>query len=479
MPFTILSTALLMGAAPPLFSAIKPVLENIEQWAYKTLPVKHPDVAQLIELRYRKIISLERYLGYMADLGYERKKANWMLDGARPIMDINTLVHAKWRGIINDDEYVTNYENLGYLKETADNIEKTTKFYPNPQDFISFMVRETFQPDIVTKYGYDADYPAAINDFVLEAGLDPEWMAHFWRAHWQLPSVQQGYEMMHRGVITQDELADLLKVADIPLFWREKLIAISFSPYTRVDIRRMHKTGVLTEADVLRSYMDIGYDTDKAQTLTEFTLRLNLEEPKTIAEAKVKEAYFRAEIKASEALVMLEGLGYDYDGARFITALWDADIAENIISDEIATIESDYVYGTIDETVLTSRIQALSIPTEARERVIFQIVNRKRRMKQLPTKSDLARWFNQQIIDKKKYTEMMGDLGYGEMFIENYSQELELGGSDKFRVPTKADIRDWYKKKIITVKEWYDMMFALGYSDANIGRYAQFDGIEL
>ncbi|GAH79863.1 unnamed protein product, partial [marine sediment metagenome] len=70
-------------------------------------------------------------------------------------------------------------------------------------------------------------------------GLSKEWSERYWAAHWNLPSPQQGFEMLHRGVINVSELNMLLRALDVMPFWRDKLTAIAFRRLTRVDIRRM------------------------------------------------------------------------------------------------------------------------------------------------------------------------------------------------------------------------------------------------
>ncbi len=226
-----------------------------------------------------------------------------------------------------------------------------------------------------------------------------------------------------------------------------------------------------------RSYLDIGYDDDKAEQLTDFTVRYNLEEPKAIAETKVRDAYFLGKLKTRDAENMLNDLGYDFESARFVIALWDADMDEQKLKNEIDTLTEMYLFGDLDETQLTDKVTALGLPTESAERIVYQITQAKKRMKQLPSRSDLTRWLNQKIIDQDEYRTLMTELGYGQRFIENFVKETEIGGDDQFRVPTKKEILEFYKEKIIDFDQWVSMMFSLGYSEQNVARYAVLYGI--
>ena len=79
--------------------------------------------------------------------------------------------------------------------------------------------------------------------------------------------------MLHRRIIDPDELKLLLRVRDIPSFWRERLVQLSYDPYTRVDVRRMYTAGVLSENEVFDTYLDLGYDEEHANNLTLWTLQ--------------------------------------------------------------------------------------------------------------------------------------------------------------------------------------------------------------
>ncbi|GAH81965.1 unnamed protein product, partial [marine sediment metagenome] len=118
-------------------------------------------------------------------------------------------------------------------------------------------VREAFTPAIAKKFGQYEDFPPDFEKYAGMKGLSKEWAERYWAAHWSLPSPSQGYDMLHRGIIDNKELFMLMKALDIMPFWRDKLMQMSYHLLTRVDIRRMYKAGVLTEAEVYESYLQV------------------------------------------------------------------------------------------------------------------------------------------------------------------------------------------------------------------------------
>jgi hypothetical protein len=161
---------------------------------------------------------------------------------------------------------------------------------PPIADIITMAVREAFTPDIAARFGQYEGLPSAFVEWVGKKGLSREWAERYWAAHWSLPSPQQGFEMLQRGVITRDDLYLLLRALDIMPFWRDKLIQISYNPLTRVDIRRMYALGVLSETEVNKAYQDIGYNTENAARLTLFTVKLTEQAKERAEAAKAKAA---------------------------------------------------------------------------------------------------------------------------------------------------------------------------------------------
>src|SRR5262249_46554956 len=159
------------------------------------------------------------------------------------------------------------------------------------------------------------------------------------RAHWELPSLSQAYEMYHRvssspGAnpgdpvnlsdgstvyrgLSSDDLRRLQRAQGVEPFWRDKQLAITFNPLTRVDIRRMHKTGVLADAELEAQYLNLGYSLDNAVRLAQFTINLNKQEVATDIEpwrsgirGHVVTAFEQGVLSADIAKQSLSNLGY-------------------------------------------------------------------------------------------------------------------------------------------------------------------------
>ena len=140
-------------------------------------------------------------------------------------------------------------------------------------DYVRFAVRDAFDDNVAARDRTDEDYPAVLGPLLRALGYRDEDAKAAWRAHWELPSPSQAYEMLWRGLITEAELQDYLRQADYAPRWRPMLQSISYNPITRTDAKRAFKLGLggFDEARLKQAYMDLGYKSTDADTLVAFT----------------------------------------------------------------------------------------------------------------------------------------------------------------------------------------------------------------
>jgi len=186
------------------------------------------------------------------------------------------------------DNYNSLYKELAYQ-------------IPPVADIITMAVREAFTPDIAARFGQYQDLPPEFVEWAGKKGLSKEWAERYWAAHWSLPSVQQGFEMRHRGVIGDGDLNMLLRALDIMPYWRDKLIQIAYRRLTRVDVRRMFALGVLDVGGVRKAYTDLGYNEYDANLMTNFTVKYTENIEKRRREAKERAAQQEQEAKEKAA----------------------------------------------------------------------------------------------------------------------------------------------------------------------------------
>lgn len=222
--------------------------------------------------------------------GYSQKDVARMISLRRIIASPSELLSWWLRDLLKETELDSELQAQGW---SADDVKRQKKaaFTPPPiGDLIRMAVREVFSPQQRRELQLDADYPEALTPLARQQGISEEFARDYWAAHWQLPSIGQAFEMLHRGEIDQAGLDSFLRAADISPAWREKLTAISFRVFTRVDIRRMFRLGILSESELTRAHQDLGYDADKAAKLTRFVVALEAEREARVEAVEARRA---------------------------------------------------------------------------------------------------------------------------------------------------------------------------------------------
>lgn len=235
---------------------------------------------------------------------------------------------------------------------------------PPVADIITMAVREAFTPAIAARFGQYEDFPPDFAKYAAMKGLDEEWAKRYWAAHWSLPSPQQGFQMLHRGVIDDAELEMLMRALDIMPFWREKLKQIAFRPLTRVDVRRMYREGVLDEGEVFASYLDQGYDEENAERMADFTIKQTLSSLSKFTSSDIIKAFANRMISAGDAKSLLKTIGVRPEDANYIISTAEYKRKWAFTDQQISGIRNLYKKRQLDEDTARSRLAGLNLPSD-------------------------------------------------------------------------------------------------------------------
>lgn len=340
---------------------------------------------------------------------------------------------AMWlRGIINDDALNSAFIVQGIDPPWQSHMRELTKVIPPISDLIAMAVHDVWNPAAVNLGRLFDGLPEELLTWAKKQGLSEDWARYYWGAHWSLPSPQQGFEMLHRGIIGEEALDTLLTALDIAPGWRDKLKGITYHNYTRVDIRRMHAAGVLNETEVTRAHLDLGYDENKAAKLTEFVLKLNQgvidEEGEDLGRLSRTAilGFFRDGLLTEDRTRTLLVAG----GATPQTAeLWIASVKLAEESDErreaVALIIDQTVSGVITPDEAEQRIRGLGLETIEVERAMIMLTRALERRVKLPTQDDAEKLFLSGIIQIADYKDVLERLGFAPKWVTAYAQFAE------------------------------------------------------
>jgi hypothetical protein len=390
--------------------------------------VQFAGAGDYIESYVRGKISREELTKILGKLGFKAETVDLLLANREQLLNVGDIQALYNRGEITESEAKQRLAKMGYSSKDQEAIIKLAGYIPTVSDFIRMAVREVFTPAIAEQYGLFEDYPEELTKYAKMAGLNPEYAKYYWAAHWELPSYTQGVEMYHRGIISYDELKTLLRSLDVMPYWRDKLIQLSETPFTRVDVRRMYRLGVLDFEETIRAYMDLGYSREKATKLAEFTKLDVAEEERNFTKTEITTLYRNGSITRQEAGELLGSLGYSEDHRELILSLEDYRMANERLNAIKSTVKRRYLRGFIDKNDVVVILSKENIPAREIDALLRSWDIEKEEQAGLPTKAELTRFYKKGIITIDEYAAMLKRLGYSDEIVGWYVEDIKKGG---------------------------------------------------
>jgi len=246
--------------------------------------------------------------------------------------------------------------------------------------------------------------------------------------HWQHASYNQVMEMLHRGYIDEASVFDWYKLVEIPPYWRDLLTKIAYSPYTRVDVRRMHAEGVIGDDALIQAMKDIGYDQEHAEKMAEFYKKYNARTAKELSRADIEKAYEDRDLTYSQAVSLLGAIGYDTEIADFYLSRVELEMQRATRLERIALTKEKFLSSLVTEpearNLLVSYGVEIARINELLDRWAVQILKNAK----LPSKTDLDKFVRSEVINEDGYRVEMSKLGYSTYYIDLYWKHLKAGG---------------------------------------------------
>lgn len=322
------------------------------------------------------------------------------------------------RGVLSENQMFMRMRELGYTDTRIKELVQGWPLIPGPQDIITMVAKEAFEPDMINKMGLADEFPEEQVEWLNKQGLSREWAMRYWYSHWDQPSIGMGYEMLHRGVIDLDTLDMLYRVVEIPPYWRDKLTKIAYNPYTRVDVRRMHKIGVLDDAQLLQAYKDLGFDEEKATNMVNFTIEYNLGSEKSVTRGEIITGYREKLVDHDAAIDLLIETRYTKEHAEYLLVLEDYKEAKELQDMAIKNIQTRFQNNMLEAWDARGKLgelnlSALKVDSLINKWELDRFVDNK-----LFSKTDLQKLFLNKIISEDQWRSEMYKLGYGWQYID-------------------------------------------------------------
>jgi len=174
-------------------------------------------------------------------------------------LDPMSVITAWRRDPAKYEHYFQDLREQGWSDERIEALKFFTLFYPAPADLVNWQAKEVFEPAMISKYGLRDELGELRRDDFYKAGMSDDQIDNYWMAHWEHPEFRTVVEMLRRTDFSEDDMRAWFRLVEIPPFWRDKLIQISYEVPTRVDVRRFWDMRTIDEARLREIYAWQGY----------------------------------------------------------------------------------------------------------------------------------------------------------------------------------------------------------------------------
>jgi hypothetical protein len=427
---------------------------GISSWEQLSLRTTKPtplSLAQLTELVKREEVGRDWAQDHAERTGYSGE----LFDLATKLEQVRLSPHeyiTQWLRT-DSDSPIDEIRKLGVSDDDIARLKFLAFVEPTPSDIVRFLVRDAYDEGAVQRNLYDEDFDAKYRaEAFNKVGVSRDLARLYWRAHWQLPSPTQGYEMLHREQIDMAQLRELLKLADYAPGYVDHLINIAYNVPGRIDLRRMWEIGSITDrGELVRRYGHLGYNPQDAELLADFSIRLSERAAANEAArkrapivAQVIRSYLLATITRDETLGALQSLGLTPDEAEFRVREGDygreRDRADRI-RDSIGRL---YTRGQTDEQTARERLSGYGFQ-ETEIATLFDSWNLDRELRDLTeaeqhekdlSKSEIIASFENALLDYGSAHNALFALGYDEA--ESHTL-LQLSQAKQARASAKLE----------------------------------------
>jgi len=366
-------------------------------------------------------------------------------------------------------KFIDDLKSFGLDDERIEAFKFATQYMPTPQQVIAWLAHEVFEPEMIAKYGLDDEFGGLDLTIPKKIGMTDEMSLNEWRNHWQHASWTQVVEMVRRGQMTEPDVWEWFRLVEIPPYWRDKLIAISWEVPTRVDVRRFWDMRTINEERLREIYTAQGYHGKDLEDYVLWT-KIYVDFPDLMTR------YKNGWLTLDEVRGELVSLGMSAERAEeLIQTKVKAVASEKLVKQKDLTM-SQIVKG-VKKAVITreegsgllqdmgydpyesSFILSIEIP---QDEVITEV-----KIREL-TKSDILSGLKAGIITEEEALSKLLDLRYlpedARFILSIYQATVKPPAEPRQREASKADIVKAVKTGLITPEEAYLMLQDIGFT---------------
>lgn len=452
-----------------------------------------PDVTEVIEGWRRGQYKWGDAKTRLKAKGFTDKRIDDWKELRHSLPNLGQLLDWFHRGLMNEADLRFQLKRIGLSEIDSELTVKAHNLLPAPTDIIRFAVRDIWEPDVAKKFDLYEEFPPELGELGKKVGYSQESLEQYWAAHWVLPAAGQGYDMYYRGIITYNDLNELLIALDYSKFWRARMMRLSARLIPRRTLPKLVRQGLFDFEAVVKRFHNLGFARLDAEVLAESTVKDAEQGDKDLTKGELLDAYARrvitqAELKSSLAEMRYSAQAIEYQLIRAEEKRRRLDLtkqAKEIDEDTKEAREltkSDVLrffrQGLIDRKTAEGFLDTIGFSVEALTYLLNHAELTQVSEDQELRASQVKQLYMAELIRDVDVTGQMVTAGFTQ---PQASRQLVLWQRERYtkwaldkvrkRRPSRTDLADWLKKGVFGVPDWVDGMEELGYRDRDINNY--------
>lgn len=373
-----------------------------------------------VELYQRGIISADEYKILIEQNNLDSGQASTMTELMQHTLNPADIAAGVARGYISESDAEPMYQ-AAFVPESLRNIiPELEKSLRSPSKIASLYARQKAADNGFLSDSLNSDPPPEVTtqfDRVQaedgSAGLD-------WLGHWDVPKAAWWVDAYFRGLRTRTELYNAFEANNIPQELWDDVIAVEEELPPVWLVPDIVKTGVWGEQEAIPTLMKLGFSEANAKVL------------------------------------------YEYGASKASSAA--AQTADSLAKVSLGNAKAAFDDGLIDATTY-EQILVDHKYTQAAAKLTVELAQYEAAQSQLKNEADLlVSEVQLGMISKTQAESSLYNLGMTTAQVSKYMQKIEKAKVDNAKLPSETQIKDMYKKSIITEEVALSTMELLGYS---------------
>lgn len=423
-----------------------PAGKIFEQWHNTACPQVSPSFANGMAMYLTNQIDLDQLKGIGCTEALSNAWVEKLALASKSRYDVLQLVQLYRRGHFNVEHYSERVRQLGYTEKDAPaTLLAVTEDLPTQADIIQYMVRDAADDTIAEKYqldeAFDRKFAGILQRWATIQGIPISAMKMAWRSHWVYPSNTAAFVMLQRlradsldpmakaNAVTEDQILELMGINDQAPAWRKKLLATTYNPITRTELRLGYEAGELGDAEVYSGLRDNGLNDFNASLVLRLFRRRKIQRMKTqgrsMSIAKTIDFYKAGAIDVHTALTALERNGIAFNDRAQMIADADLDLEATMRKQQIGYLHKLFLVGEWDAAGAINELTGRGVSNEQAQILVSQWeAELSYRGKQVGA-AQLCKWRYWQLITPYEHYQRLRLIGYSVPSAERISASCE------------------------------------------------------